>query len=224
MREQSTVCKTAMAPLWSKPISSPESSWNQTPEKGEALRKQLVEKYGEAAVEFGLQFDEEDNQLAGADAEKEALQIKTDEASRKRIAALDAEQIELGRTHWGKSLALESVFETLPDNQSMGTHHYSMGLNHLNGAPLSSEQSHHTKTVWTEQVSYEKYQATDGESESVSEKRMEGILNDYLLKQGMDRKKIPSHDAFRYFVKDPASPPDHPVYLLVEGFTEMPGQ
>jgi hypothetical protein len=193
-------------------------------EKGEALRKQLVAKYGEAAVEFGFQFDAEDNQLARADAEKEALRIKTDAASQERMVALDAEQIPLGKTHWAKSLALESVLEALPENRSMGTHHYSMGADHLNGAPLSGEQGRYTKTEWTEQVSYEKYQAPVGESESASAKQMERVLEDYLLKQGMDRKKIETQDAIRYFVRDPASPPERPVYLLVEGFVEKPGR
>ena len=193
-------------------------------DRGQMLRKQLVAKYGEAAVEFGFQFEREEIQIAGTLEEKIALQYRTDEASKERIAKLDSESNALEVRHAIEELALESMLEKTAVNNSIGTQHFNVRVDHANGSLFGATAKTATKTDRTLQVSYEKYQALAGESETVSSRKMEQMLNEYLSGQGMDLGAVRTHYSFKYLVKDPASPPDRPVYLLVEGVTDEPGR
>jgi hypothetical protein len=193
-------------------------------EKSEALRKGLVAKYGEPAVEFGLQFEEEEIQITQDIGEKTALQYNNDQASKARIAKLDVEGNDLEVRHGIKEMALESAIEKAASDDSIGTYHFAMRAEHRN----SASQIHGSKTEavseWTVQVSYEKYQAPTGEDEPVSTQKMEKMLSDYLSKQNMDLKGIQTHYNFKYVVKDPGSSLDRPVYILMEGIAGEPAK
>jgi hypothetical protein len=193
-------------------------------EESKALRKGLVAKYGEPAVEFGLQLEEEEIQITQDVGAKIALQYNNDQVSKERIAKLDVEGNDLEIRHGIKEMALDSAIEKAVLDELIGTYHFAMRAEHRNG----TFQIHGPKTEavseWTVQVSYEKYQAPTGEGEVVSTQKMEKMLNDYLSKQQMDPKRIPTHYNFKYVVKDPDSSPDHPVYILVEGIAEEPAK
>src|ERR1039458_3739400 len=189
-------------------------------DRGQMLKKQLVVKYGEAAVEFGFQFEREEIDIAEALEEKIALQSRTDEASKERIAKLDSESNALEVRHAVEELALDSLLEKTAVNNLIGTQHFSLHVDHANGSLFGAAEKTTTKTDRTVQVSYEKYQALAGESETVSSRKMEEMLNEYLSKQGMDLGAVRTHYSFKYLVKDPASPQDRPVYLLVEGVAD----
>jgi hypothetical protein len=189
-------------------------------EKSEALRKGLVAKYGEPAVEFGLQFEKEEIQITQDIGEKIALRYNNDQVSKERIAKLDVEGNDLEVRHGIKEIALESAIKKAASDDSIGTYHFAMRAEHRNGVFPSHGPKTDAMSEWTVQVSYGKYQAPTGEDEPVSTQKIEQMLNNYLSKQHMNLNGVRTHYKFKYVVKDPGSSPDHLVYILVDGVAE----